>query len=246
MTLIFQRIALYGLLLSLSCFSYAEHAWKTVASGIEYQDLENLLTPWSHVHVFRIDLLKNKLEFGRARDYELQQGFVNELIDKEVKIAINGGFFDGKFNPLGLRIHQHKKLNPLKYISWWGVFYVKNGHAHVCRASEFSEDEDISFAIQSGPRLIVDGQIPPLKPGRDERTALGITEAGKVIIVVTENTPLTTADLAQLMLRSPINAVDALNLDGGSSTQLFTDLPELHLDLHGFSMVADAVVVKPR
>ena len=35
--------------------------WRPVALGIEYLDLgAHLLSPWSHVHVFRIDLKKNK------------------------------------------------------------------------------------------------------------------------------------------------------------------------------------------
>ena len=48
------------------------------------------------------------------------------------------------------------------------------------------------------------------------------------------------------MLKDPISAVDALNLDGGSSTQLYVNAPMLKLDVHGFSMVPDAILVKPK
>jgi uncharacterized protein YigE (DUF2233 family) len=228
------------------CFqTHANNRWQQVSPGIEYIDMKNYLTPWSHIHVFRIQLATHQFSLIRASDLGLQQGFVGELaVQQGVKIAVNGGFFDSKFRPLGLRVHQSQKLNPLKQISWWGVFYIRDGQAYIRRASDFEMQSDTQFAIQSGPRLLVAGHIPPLKPGRDERTALGITQKGAVVIVVTENAPLTTSELAELMRRAPILATDALNLDGGSSTQLWTNMPKLHLDIHGFSMVADAVVVK--
>lgn len=228
------------------CFQTHAHAqWQPLTPGIEYVDMKNYLTPWSHIHVFRIQLSTHTFSLVRASDLSLQQGFVAELATQEgVKIAINGGFFDAQFRPLGLRMHQGQQLSPLKQISWWGVFYISHGQAAIRRAAEFEMQADTQFAIQSGPRLIVSGRIPPLKPGRDERTALGITKKGEVIILVTENAPLTTNELAHLMRRAPISARDALNLDGGSSTQIWTNFPNLHLDIHGFSMVADAVVVK--
>ncbi|MCK1862756.1 hypothetical protein MXD99_15265, partial [Legionella pneumophila] len=37
--------------------------------GIEYQDLEGgLLNPWSHIHVFRIDLNKNQMALVTAKN----------------------------------------------------------------------------------------------------------------------------------------------------------------------------------
>jgi uncharacterized protein YigE (DUF2233 family) len=226
--------------------AHAGEGWRAIAPGIEYQDRENFLTPWSHLHLFRIQLDKNELSLGKASDLGLKQAFVNDLAKHaHAQIAINGGFFDRLFSPLGLRVNQGQQSNALKNISWWGVFYVENGKPHIKRAGQFlALKPQADFAIQSGPRLIIKGRIPTLKPGKDERTALGITQSGELIILVTENAALTTTELAKVMLEEPISAVDAINLDGGSSTQIYVNLPKLQLDIHGFSMVADAILVR--
>lgn len=231
---------------SFCSWSWAEQAWRSLSPGIEYQDLQSLLTPWSHVHVFRIQLSKNKLALVSARSKGMNMAFVSELARAHhARLAVNGGFFDKTFRPLGLRIHEGEKINPIKGVSWWSVFYIQNNQAQIVHSRAFVKQENMTFAIQSGPRLLVHGNIPvSLKTGRDERTALGITATGEVLIVATENSPMTTTELAELMRKPPILATEALNLDGGSSTQLYADFPDLKLDLHGFALVADAVVVE--
>lgn len=228
--------------------SFAQSPWQTIAPGVEYIDKQNFLTPWSHLHIFRIQLGVNTLDLISANDKGLKQAFVNELASSSpALITVNGGFFDKDFRPLGLRIQNQQQKQALKPISWWGVFYIKDGKAFIKRASQMQGPlSGIEFAIQSGPRLLVAGKIPSLKPGRDERTALGITAEGAIIMVVTENAPITTTELAEVMKAPPILAKYALNLDGGSSTQVYVNLPGLNLDLHGFAMVADAVIVKPK
>ena len=74
---------------------------------------------------------------------------------------------------------------------------------------------------------------------------MGISPDGRVIILVTENAPMTTTALAELFRSPPLNCKEALNLDGGSSSQLYADIGSLQLNVHGFSNVSDAIVVKP-
>ena len=102
-------------------------------------------------------------------------------------LSINGGFFDHEFKPLGLRINNNKLENPLKRISWWGIFYIKNNKPYISNVRRFNHDNEIDFAVQSGPRLLIKGKIPSLKPGIADRSALGITADGKVIILVSTN-----------------------------------------------------------
>jgi exopolysaccharide biosynthesis protein len=40
--------------------------------------------------------------------------------------------------------------------------------------------------------------------------------------------------------------LSALNLDGGSSSQLYASMDDFVIDIPGFSRVADAIVVRPR
>jgi len=124
------------------------------------------------------------------------------------------------------------------------VFYIKNNKAYVSNVRQFHHNEHIEFAVQSGPRLIVNGKIPPLKPGRAERSSLGITKDGRIIIMITDNTPLSTTELAQFMKAEPLGCLNALNLDGGSSSQLHARINGFQRDVHGFSNVSDAIIVK--
>lgn len=238
------------MLLPLVLLNYARASsnWQALAPGIEYQDLEgSYLSPWSHIYAFRIDLNANKLALVMAKDLSLKYASVDEYaLHSKALISINGGFFDENFMPLGLRINNKRQESPLKQISWWGIFSIKNNKASISTIHQFKRDGQIDFAVQSGPRLLINGQIPPLKPGRAERSALGITKEGKVIIVVTDNEALSTTELAQKMKAAPLNCVNALNLDGGSSSQLHAQVGKFRLNVHGFSNVSDSVVVKAK
>lgn len=240
---IIPRLMLLGFLLFSSLSAQAD--WKTVAPGIEYQDMANtLLTPWSHIHVFRVDLNLNQLDLVTAKSLKRRQATVEQFAKaKHARIAINGGFFDEQFAPLGLRMSQSTKSNNLKQISWWGVFQIRGNRPSIVHYSQFHED-NVRFAIQSGPRLLIHGKIPALKPGHAERTALGITKKGEIILLVTDRAPMTTTGLARLMRSSPLSCTDALNLDGGSSSQLFAQWHDFSVKARGFSEVSDAIIVK--
>ena len=223
-------------------------SWRTIAPGIEYQDLgASLLTPWSHIHVFRIDLNQNQFKLITADNLSKSHASINEFARySKALLTINGGFFDHKYRPLGLRISQKKQKNPLKRISWWGIFYTKNQKAYLSSLRHFHKDRQIDFALQSGPRLLVDGKVSSLKPGVAERSALGITENEKVIVLATDNNPMTTTALANLMKSNPLNCLNALNLDGGSSTQLNANTDAFQLRVHGLANISDAIVVTTR
>ncbi len=165
-------------------------------------------------------------------------------------IATNGGFFTPELKPLGLRVDQGEQKNPLKATAWWGVFLIKEGKPQIVAQKNYRPDKSIEFAIQSGPRLLVNGKIPALKPGLDNRTALCITKDKKVVLLATENLPISTGDLAKILgsndKKGGLGCIDALNLDGGSSTQLYANVNRFKLKVSGFTTVSDAVLVVPR
>ena len=245
---IVSRIGCVLLFLLSSTTSVIAGNWRELTPGIEYLDLgANLLTPWSHVHVFRIDLKDNRLDLVMANFLSQPHASVDEFAHySKALLTINGGFFDQNHRPLGLRIGNQQQYSPLKRISWWGIFYIKDQRPYISGLPQFKNDQPIDFAVQSGPRLLINGHIPSLKPGRAERSALGITADGRVIILVTDNMQITTTALAEIMQFPPLNCKDALNLDGGSSSQLHADMDSFQLNVHGFSNVSDAIVVKPR
>ncbi len=236
---------LISLLIAANSYSSSD-GWQELAPGIEYQDLEGgILKPWSHIHVFRIDLDKNQLALVTAKNLALKNASADQFAQhSKALLSINGGFFDHEFHPLGLRINNKKLENPLKRISWWGIFYIKNNRPHISNVRHFNHDDEIDFAVQSGPRLLIKGKIPSLKPGVADRSALGITADGKVIILVSTNSAMTTRVLAKMLKAPPLSCTDAINLDGGSSSQLFAHIDSFRLNVHGFSNVSDAIIVK--
>lgn len=222
--------------------------WRAIAPGIDYIDQDlHALSPWSHVHVFRVDLKTNQLDLMLANAFSQTHASISQFAHhSKALITINGGFFDHNYHPLGLRISQQQQYSPLKRISWWGVFYIKDQKPHLSNLLHYAHDPNIDFAIQSGPRLIINGRIPLLKTGLAERSALGITHDGRIILLVTENSPMTTSQLAKLMKSHPLDCYQALNLDGGSSSQLYAHLHAFNLNVHGFAKVSDAIMVRPR
>lgn len=237
------------LVLLLLPYQAAWSKWQPVSQGIDYQDLNpSALKPWSHIHVFRINLNKYQLVMGLAKQLGLNKtSSIAQIAHKsEAVIALNGGFFSKSYQPLGLRMQSGKILNPLKNISWWGILYTQNNRAKLVSKNQFRANPKIDFAIQSGPRLIVNGKIPKLKTGIAERSALGITRNGDIILLATERHPLSTTQLARLMRSYPISCQYALNLDGGSSTQLVANLPNFKLSVNGFSNITDAIIVKAK
>lgn len=222
--------------------------WRNLEPGIEYLHLPyQFLSPWSHIHALRINLNYNFFSIVTASELLQLSAAVTEYTEKTAAlIAVNGGFFDHNYKPLGLRITARHKKIPLKSISWWGVFYIEHNRPHVISMKAFQNNNQIDFAIQSGPRLLIKQQIPELKSGIAERSALGITKDNKIIIVVTENAPLSTTKLAEIMRASPLNCQDAINLDGGGSSQLNVQINHFNLHVPGFNNVSDAIIIKAR
>lgn len=228
------------ILIGLAGCSYADVLWEKVTSGIEVATVkEGLFTISPDSIAYRID--PNQYSFKLA--FAKPTAFV-EQIGSEAKalIAINGGYFNTDFKPMGLRVSDSQQLNSKRLVSWWGVFYIdKNNKPHVSANRHYQSNENIGFAIQAGPRLIANGKILPLKEGKAQRSAICATQQSQVIIAVTQNNSLTLNEWAEQLLK--MGCVDALNLDGGTSSQLYTNLPKHNYTVNNYKPVHDAIVI---
>ncbi len=221
--------------------------WQTLAPGFEYNKTnQNNIIPWCTMHAFRIDLTRYHFDIVTAKKLHQKAITVGDVMHKTpALLAINAGFFDKNHQALGLRVAHSQLLTPLKNISWWGVFAVKNNRASIFGVHHYPQKYQPEFALQSGPRLIIHQKIPKLKSGFAERSALCITNEGKAIIIVTENAAMSTTVLASILRSPPFDCVDAINLDGGSSSQLFARINGFEYHVPGFSQISDALVVLP-
>lgn len=224
--------------------STAGAQWQELTPGLEYTTLD--LNPGT-LHAFKIDLAQNRL--GLISPTEPTT--VKEMaLNAHALVTTNAGFFTPEGEPLGLRINEGKKLTPLKAISWWGIFYLQNDIPRISSFSNFKLTDDINFAVQAGPRLLVNKSTPHLKEGVDNRTAIGYNADKKVILIVTEDAQLTTLNLAKILgtpeKKGGLGCIYALNLDGGSSSQVYAEVGDFTLDVPNYRPVADGLAVFAR
>jgi uncharacterized protein YigE (DUF2233 family) len=132
--------------------------------------------------------------------------------------VVNGGFFDDKGAPLGLRIARGKTIVPLRPHVDWGVLLVTRDRARIVHSSELVATAGVEAAIQVGPRILIDGAVPPLKPQLARRTAVALTKDGASLTLVVAPESIDAASLGARLAKLGFSS--ALLLDGGPSTQL--------------------------
>lgn len=213
--------------------------WQTLEPGLAYKTSFVQLIPQQKtatlLHIFKIDPKKFDL---RPMVAQTGTNTIKQLTNNHRAIlGINANFFDGEGRALGLIVDRAKKLNPLKVISWWGVFFIEDEKPFIVHSSQFQNHPGIRTAIQAGPRLVIDGSIPKLKAESSAKTAVGINKRGEVFFVVSKN-PIPIQDLARFMAGPPkdggLGLSHALNFDGGSSTQAYAKSGDFELNLPGF------------
>jgi uncharacterized protein YigE (DUF2233 family) len=146
----------------------------------------------------------------------------------DVAFAMNAGMFDEEGHAIGLLIEDGKQLKAINRRDGSGNFHMKpngaflvrrDGTAEVVTTDEFEPGEDIAFATQSGPMLVIDGQIhPSFEPdgqSRHIRNGVGIGAGGPVFAMSEE--PVSFDRFARLF-RDELKASNALYFDGAVSS----------------------------
>jgi len=142
-------------------------------------------------------------------------------------VAINGTFFNPRTkHPVGDVVIEGTHVNKGRLRT---ALVVEGPFAFITTipvASDFTGK--VESLLACGPRLLTDGRItvyPAAEGFRDKRlfrsarrSAVGITKHGKLIFAVIV-TPVTLTKAAKIM--RALGCVDAMNLDGGSSSALY-------------------------
>lgn len=221
--------------------------WQFLRNGIAYQVMSFTNTPQEtfKLHIFKID--PKQYRFKPVLSPSGTRQTVSSFADSHnALIAVNSNFFDIEHKPLGLVIQNGKTLNPFKKISWWGVFYIKKSRPFIVHSSDYHPDSGIESAVEAGPRLVINGRVAPLKEEISAKTVIGIDAEGQVILAITQH-PINIRELASFMAKPKsqggLECINALNFDGGSSTQLFARFSLFELNLSGISGVPAALTV---
>ena len=238
----FRVAAIVALSLFAAPAARALESRKVVAAGTEYSvvtlDLsrDTLELHWQDAdgHAYAsIDTLKRAAEAG----------------GRALAFATNAGIYDRENRPLGLTIADGRTLRGLNTTRGRsgnfgmqpnGVFYVdRAGHAGVATTAAWQQRGiDARIATQSGPMLVVDGEVNANfveeSESRKWRSGVCVPADGRVVFAVSES-PATFHAFA-LVFRDALGCRDALYLDG--------TLSRIWTAADGYSG-APAVMVKP-
>lgn len=226
--------------------------WHLAVPGFEIAQISTLTQQDDRpiaVHVLRVDLRQQQLRVVDAAQAGKKLADAAEFMHLASGVAaINGGYFDPEFKPLGLLVSGGKELSKLRKVDH-GVFYLAAGKPGMQHARQWIPPQDLEFAVECGPRLVVQGQPLHFKAGRARRVAIGYDSQNRVILAVSTGA-LTLEEWAALLGRAESTGgaglSDALNLDGGSSTMLEVQAGASAISLRTAVQVPIGIAVVPR
>jgi len=152
--------------------------------------------------------------------------------------AMNAGMFKEDQSPVGLYVEKGQKLHGADtrggasnfHMKPNGVFWVGLGAAGVAETGRYlASPPPARYATQSGPMLVVDGEInPKIRPnGTSQKIRNGVGACGQGAIVFAIAEEPVTFDAFARLFRDGIGCANALFLDGSVSS-LYA--PELERD----------------
>jgi hypothetical protein len=196
-------------------------------------------------HAFKIDLEVAQLRLIPAGDPPLRRTVEQIAAPYPGVVATNASFFDMDGRAMGLAVDEGRVMVPSNRRAW-GALVIDGTQGRIMLGADIQDPLDHRLIVQGIPRLLVGGKVPPLKPQVAERTAVC---AGGNIVVLVVSTKVEATTFARFLADPPdrggLGCWDALNLDGGPSTQLVVKLPALTLSLPGGWGVPNALVVAP-
>ena len=202
----------------------------------------------------------SRVSVGVSSDFKDKQPgiLVSEFLEKyDAVLAVNGGAFsdpNGKGNggyPGGVLISDGVVYHePTQYLTT--ACFDRNhrlivGNITVKQALEM----DVRDAVSFGPALIINGEVTDAgkDPGLNPRTAIGQRADGAVLLLVVDGRHLDSigasmADLISIM--QEYGAINACNLDGGSSTAMVVNGTQLNdgASVVGSRRIPSAVIVR--
>lgn len=179
---------------------------------------------------YTFDPLKQDLRFFWKNDENKNFGSIENLRNyllqhnRALLFAMNGGMYKTDLAPLGLYIENKKTLSSINtstgtgnfYLKPNGVFYIDtNNRAFICTSDKFNNDGKVKYATQSGPMLVINGEIhTAFKEGSANlniRNGAGILPGNKILFAMSK-TEVNFYDFANYFKSKGCS--NALYLDG--------------------------------
>lgn len=217
---------------------------------IEGNSVTNLKTAEGRPLVaYKVGLDNSELHFfwrnAENKLYDNFDSYRRELQSKgqTLVFATNGGMYKNDQSPQGLYIEKGKLLAPVDMkVEGYGNFYLqpngiflitKKGEPMVIETAKWPEIEadQVEYATQSGPMLLVNGKINSLlnkdSPNFHIRSGVGVDRDGDLVFIIS-NERVRFYELARAFVE--MGCENALYLDGAISQ---TFLPEANRNQSG-------------
>ena len=233
-------------------------AWTSITRGVEYATLPVRISgqPGDSIRVARIDpaavLFRIYYQDGQRKTV---QDWARER--PGAVIIVNANFFRANGHPIGLVRIGDQILSQATDRPGSGYFQVAG---EVPQISALPDDHiehgqpsrPYIESIEGFPLLIMQGKPVPSSLGYDAairawRTVIAQDDTGRILLIVTAPTEMGLPELTNWLCNSRLGIVTALNLDGGTSSQMYIASPGIRSEVPpGTASVPVPLVVYPR
>ena len=224
---------------------------------------------WKNVHVAQCDLRAVIWKVNpqkHAVDICMQAQKSGSLIAQlhtkcKALISLNAGFFeiDRSYHlvPSGLVVCDGRQVAAQRERGGSGIFFMHNGQPGIMWSKDYDTVTQWDMALQCGPVIVEPGGTLGVYSNnykRANRSAIGITaDKDEVVLIAVagaEGRALSLYEFAQFLCAPPdkggCGCDVALNLDGGSSTQMRAHVGKARHSINGLWAINNALVVKKR
>jgi hypothetical protein len=248
--------AFLGLLLVLAALASVQASW-TIAGRHDFEDSSHrvhasellLMNGITEAQLEILYFSPKEIRFEVIPNLEGKIEGIRNAVDRAGGIAgTNGGYFAADLSPLGLLVSNGRIVHSAqkaKLLS--GVFLVRGGRPEIIRTRGFPAVKGIEQAIQSGPFLVEDER--PVSGLNADRVAARtfVFSCGPSCWGMGICRSASLAEMAEIISEGELirshHIVQALNLDGGSSSALYAKLELRQMYSEGRGVVGNYLII---
>ena len=225
-----------------------DSGWELLQTGLERRTIRFLNEngrQTDQLYILRLD--PNLFAFGIAYSPGQPKLLATWQEETGAFIVVNGGFFTEEYLATGLIIVDGQTSGS-SYVGFGGMVTMGQGRVEVRSLVErpYASTESFDYALQSFPMLVLNGEAAYQNADFDtaRRTVMGVDGDGRILLILATWGSFTLAELSSYLASADFGLVNALNLDGGTSTGLIlADPPE---NIPAFVTVPGVITISPK
>lgn len=226
----------------------ADSGWQPLKPGLEHRTIRLLDEngrQTENLTLLRIDPNLFTFEIGYSPGQP--QPLATWQEETGALIVMNGGFFTEEFLATGL-IVVDGQASGSSYVGFGGMVTIDEGGVAVrsLAVRPYDPAETFDYALQAFPMLVMNGEAAYQTADFDtaRRTVIGVDGDGRILLILASWGSFTLAELSSYLAEADFGLVNALNLDGGTSTGLILADPQESIP--AFAAVPSVILVFPK